>query len=190
MADWLESLGIYLQVLSLREPINSHMKPEVLRHPPSAGLLLTPCWQTEKQARILRVLWADPGLLWTSEGLWKSFSKIVGIKDRREEAFSGWVADVVCVSVATHGDGLALQREQQLCVSLGLPLMALWEEDKLRVNNKHTWKQASWKKDRQEWSVCAASVVCCSISESIRKVLQEEPDGAEEVSGWRDKEGV
>lgn len=50
------------------------------------------------------------------------------MKDRREEAFSGWVAGVVCVSVATHGNDLSLQREQQLHVSPGLTLVVLWEE--------------------------------------------------------------
>lgn len=136
------------------------MKPEV-HHPVAAGLLLTSCWQTEKQARILREQWADPGFLSTSKVLWKSFSKRGDLKDRRKEAFSGWAADIVCVSVAAHGNGLAVQREQHYVC----PQACLWwycgrKGIKLMVNNRHTWKQANWRKDRQEWSVlhlwCAA----------------------------------
>lgn len=44
--------------------------------------------------------------------------------------------------------------------------------------------KASKLKVGQARVVCAASVVCCSNSEDIRKVLQEEPDGgAGKVSG-------
>lgn len=59
----------------LRQPVNSHVKPEVLHHPAAAGLLLTSCSQTEKEAQILRDQWADPGFLWTSKVLWKKFLK-------------------------------------------------------------------------------------------------------------------